>query len=74
MITKYVLNKKEKERCNALPVEEKEAILKEIDKIEKKYHIQLERIRILKGYFSEVDEKEKDVHGTGHQKERREEE
>ena len=65
MITKYILNEKEKKKCDALPVEKKEAILKEIENIEKNYHIQLERIRILKGYFSVVNENEKDVYGKG---------
>ena len=68
MITKYVLNKESKKECDALPIEKKESILEEIDNLEKKYHAQLERIRILKGYFREEDENEKDVYGRGIQK------
>jgi len=40
---------KKKKKCDALPVEKKEAILKEKENIEKNYHIQLERIRKRKG-------------------------
>jgi len=68
MITKYILNPEAKKKCDALPLEKKEAILKEIDNLEKKYHAQLERIRILKGYFTDVKEKQKDVYGKGIQK------
>ena len=65
MITKYILNEKEKKKCDALPVEKKEAILKEIETLEKNYHTQLERIRILKMNFTDESEKEKDVYGRG---------
>ena len=68
MITKYILNPESKKECDALPLEKKEAILNQIEELEKKYHAQLERIRILKGYFTDVKENEKDVHGRGKEK------
>ena len=66
--TKYILNPESKKECDALPVEKKEAILNQIEELEKNYHIQLERIRILKMYFLNRNENEKDVYGRGKEK------
>ena len=68
MIKKYVLNKEEKEKCDALPIEKREKIVKEIEAMENKFRMQLERLRVLKMYFTDINEKEKDVYGRGIQK------
>ena len=63
--TKYILNKEEKARCDALPAKEKEKILNKIESSEKNLHTQLEHLRVLKLYYADVSENEKDVYGRG---------
>jgi hypothetical protein len=65
MIKKYILNPEKKKDCDNLPIEKKEAILKQIEDLEKNYYTQLERIRLLKMYFSDESESEKNVFGQG---------
>ena len=68
MITKYILNPEKKKECDALPIEKRETIVNQIEELEKNYHTQLERIRVLKMYFTDVNENEKDVYGRGKEK------
>ena len=63
MITKYILNPEEKKECDALPEEKKKEILAQIEELEKNYHKQLERLRIIKMYFTDEPESTKDVSG-----------
>ena len=64
--TKYVLNPEAKKKCNALSIEKRKEVVERIEKIEKKVHVQLEHLRILKGYY--IEKSEKDVHGRGKEK------
>jgi len=68
MIKKYVLNPEAKKKCDALSVGERTRIIERIEAIEKKTRLQMEHLRILKLYYTEVNEKEKDVYGRGIQK------
>jgi hypothetical protein len=65
MITKHVLNPEAKKKCDALSVGERTRIIERIEAIEKKTILQMEHLRILKLYYIEVNEKEKDVYGRG---------
>jgi len=64
--TKYILNPEAKKKCDALSVGKRKEVVERIEKVEKKVHVQLEHLRILKAYY--VNENEKDVHGKGTQK------
>ena len=65
MITKHVLNPEAKKKCDALSVGERTRIIERIEAIEKKTILQMEHLRILKLYYIEVNENEKDVYGKG---------
>jgi len=68
MITKHVLNPEAKKKCDALSVGERTRIIERIEAIEKKTILQMEHLRILKLYYTEVNENEKDVYGKGMKK------
>ena len=68
MIKKYILNPEAKKKCDALSVGERTRIIERIEAIEKKTILQMEHLRILKLYYTEVNENEKDVHGRGKEK------
>ncbi len=69
MIIKNVLNPEAKKKCDALSVGERTRIIERIEAIEKKTILQMEHLRILKLYYTEVNENEKkDVYGKGTQK------
>ena len=68
MIIKNVLNPEAKKKCDALSVGERTRIIERIEAIEKKTTLQMEHLRILKLYYIDVNENEKDVHGKGKEK------
>jgi hypothetical protein len=65
MITKHVLNPEAKKKCDALSVGERTRIIEKIEAMEKKTILQMEHLQVLKLYYTEVNEKEKDVYGKG---------
>ena len=68
MIIKNVLNPEAKKKCDALSVGERTRIIERIEAIEKKTRLQLKHLEVLKLYYAEVNENEKDGHGKGIQK------
>ena len=68
MIIKNVLNPEAKKKCDALSVGERTKIIERIEAMEKKTILQMEHLRILKLYYTEVNENEKDGYGRGIQK------
>ena len=68
MIIKNVLNPEAKKKCDALSVGERARIIEKIEAMEKKTILQLGHLQVLKLYYTDVNENEKDVHGRGKQK------
>ena len=61
MIIKNVLNPEAKKKCDALSVGERARIIEKIEAIEKKTILQMDHLRILKLYYTDANEKEKQV-------------